>query len=187
MLTLLSLAFAIDPGCPATVQDVEGVEATDERFTDTVLVVEKGMRRLGVYEGGKLVEDGCYRVALAVGYKEGHKQRRGDLRTPEGWQRISDRPWSQYDSALSVHYPDADDAARGLKEGLISQAQHDEIVAADRKGALPPRNTKLGGDIVIQGGGPGWTLGCVGMCDVDIDDMRTHLPESKRGWAVIMP
>jgi len=187
MLIHLSVAFALD--CPATVQEVEGLTAADERFGGTVLVVEKAQRRLGVYTAGELVEGGCFTVALAHSYNEGHKRRRGDLRTPEGWQRISDRPWSRYYSALSVHYPDAEDAARGLKEGLINQAQHDEIVAADRSGALPPRNTRLGGDIVIHGGGGGadWTLGCVGMHDDDIDEMRTHLPESKRGWVVILP
>ncbi len=185
----ITLAFAFGPTCSAAVAEVEGLDPTDPRFADTVLVVQKGDRKLGVYREGKLVEGACYPVALAMGYKAGHKQCRGDQRTPEGWQRISDRPWSSYYAALSVHYPDADDAARGLKEGLIDQAQHDEIVAADTKGSLPPRNTRLGGDIVIHGGGGGadWTLGCVGMYDEDIDALRTYLPDDKHGWVVILP
>ncbi len=187
LLLTLALAFAVD--CPVFVAEVDGLDPTDTRWADTVVVVQKERRQRGVYRKGALVDDACWQVALASGYASGHKRRRGDLRTPEGWSRISDRPWSQFDSALSVHYPDAGDAARGLKEGLIDQAQHDAVVAADRKGSLPPRTTRLGGDIVIHGGGgrTDWTLGCVGMEDDEIDALRLLLPDNKRGWVVIVP
>jgi len=188
-MLFLALTLALAVECPATVSEVDGLDPTDTRWADTVLVVQKESRQLGVYRNGTLVVDACWHVALAAGYVPGHKQRRGDLRTPEGWSRISDRPWSQFYSALSVHYPDAEDAARGLKAGLIDQAQHDAVVAADRKGSLPPRTTRLGGDIVIHGGGgrSDWTLGCVGMEDDEIDALRLLLPDNKRGWVLIVP
>lgn len=184
---LLSVALAVT--CPASIASVEGLVADDPRFEHTVVVVDKDARRLGVYKGGALVEGGCWQVALAAGYVPGHKQRRGDLRTPEGWYRISDRPWSQYYSALTVHYPGDRDAERGLEAGLVTQAEHDAIVAAAKKRHIPPRTTRLGGDIVIHGGGgrTDWTLGCVGMEDDEIDALRARLPEDKRGWVVILP
>ena len=139
-----------------------------------------------MYTKGEAVA--CYSVALAAGYVAGHKQRGGDLRTPEGWQRISDRPWSSYYGALSVHYPDAEDARRGLEAGLIDAEEYARIVAADKKGSLPPRDTRLGGDIVIHGGGgtQDWTLGCVGMENDDIDALRALLPADKHAWVLIL-
>jgi len=82
-------------------------------------------------------------------------------------------PKSSYHLSLGVSYPDAEDAARGLREGLITRGQHDAIVAAHRAGRMPPQNTKLGGLIYIHGRGSSsdWTLGCVALDDADIEEL----------------
>lgn len=186
------------PTCPPTVADLPAsplYDTSDARLQgDALIVVLKGIRRLGVYRDGSLVplgDDGsaCWPVGLASGYVDGHKQRQGDLRTPEGWQRTSDRPWSRFYHALTVHYPSPDDAARGLTDGLITQAQHDAIVEAHRKRHLPPMNTKLGGLIAIHGGGGSsdWTLGCVALDDDAIDAMRGLLPSTLRTDLLVLP
>ena len=90
LLWLPSLVYAF--ACPPTVQEADALPAGDPRWAQTVLVVFKTERRLGVYRAGKLLPDACWSVALAHGYVPGHKQAQGDLRTPEGWSRISDRP-----------------------------------------------------------------------------------------------
>ena len=184
--------------CPATVADLPEsslYERTDARLQgNALIVVLKKARQIALYRQGSLArtaegEPACWSVGLASGYVSGHKQRQGDLRTPEGWQRTSDRPWSRFYHALTVHYPSAAAAARGLRDGLIDQAQHDAIVEAQRKGQLPPMNTRLGGLIAIHGGGSGsdWTLGCVALDDTDIDAMRELLPKGMRTDVLTLP
>ena len=193
ILCLLAVAAATDPveGCPASVDalpDSPLYRPDDPRLHGGALVVVlKDARRLALYQQGQRAA--CYAIALAAGYVPGHKQRQGDLRTPEGWQRTSDRPWSMYHSAITVHYPGPHDAARGLRAGLIDEAQHDAILAAHAAGRPPPMETRLGGRIVIHGGGgrTDWTLGCVGMEDADIDALRTMLPGDMRTDLLVLP
>jgi murein L,D-transpeptidase YafK len=179
--------------CLASVEALAGspyVQATDPRLrAGALIVVQKDARRVQLFSGGQAVPGTCTTVALAAGYVSGHKQRQGDLRTPEGWYRTSDRPWSQFHGAITVHYPRAEDAARGLRAGLITQAQHDAIVAAERAGHAPPMNTALGGQIVVHGGGASadWTLGCPALDDPDIDRLRALLPPGMATDLLILP
>jgi hypothetical protein len=152
-----------------------------------VIVVLKAARHAATYSGGHLL--GCWPVGLAYTYIPGHKQRQGDLRTPEGWYRTSDKPWSSYYSAIAVHYPGKADAVRGLAEGLITQAQHDAIVDAIDVGEKPPQRTKLGGEILLHGGGSGsdWTLGCVAFDDGHIDALRQGLGNRLQTYLLVLP
>lgn len=187
MIWWFDVAFAME-GCLATVDALPAEVRADARLRGAaVLVVRKEARRIQVFSGGASVA--CFPVALAAGYVPGHKQRQGDLRTPEGWYRTSDRPWSQFYGAITVHYPRAQDADRGLAAGLIDQAERDAIVAAERAGVAPPMNTALGGQIVVHGGGsaPDWTLGCVALDNADIDVLRGLLPADQRTDLLVLP
>ena len=186
------------PRCPPSVRELPAsplFEASDARLSGpAVIVTLKEARLLAVYANGRLAEaksggPACWPVGLASGYASGHKQRQGDLRTPEGWQRTSDRPWSQFYHALTVHYPGPSDAERGLRDGLITKSQRDAILAAHRKGKLPPMNTRLGGLIAIHGGGGGsdWTLGCIALDNAHIDAMRELLPANMRTDLLVLP
>ena len=98
------------------------------------VLVEKARRRLTVYEGDAAVKS--YRVALGRG--EGDKLREGDGRTPEGLFYICHHhPQSKYHLSLGLSYPNAEDAQRGLKDGLISTQEHDLIVDAIKRGKTP--------------------------------------------------
>jgi murein L,D-transpeptidase YafK len=184
MLLLLSSITLAAEGCPA---DTSGFEADKRLEGAAVLVVLKVDRRMGLYSEGALA--GCWEVGLAYDYNEGHKLVRGDLRTPEGWYRTSDKPWSQFYGAIAVHYPGVADARRGLKDGLIDQAQHDAIVEAHRLGKKPPQNTRLGGEILVHGGGGevDWTLGCVALDNGELDTLREQLPDTMRTDMLILP
>ena len=184
MLLLLSSVSYAAEGCPS---NTSSFEADPRLEGQAVLVVLKEQRRMGLYSASEL--KGCWEVGLAYEYNEGHKQRRGDLRTPEGWYRTSDKPWSQFYGAIAVHYPGVPDARRGLKAGLIDQAQHDAIVAAHEAGKKPPQNTRLGGEILIHGGGAevDWTLGCVALDDGELDTLREQLPGTMRTDVLILP
>jgi murein L,D-transpeptidase YafK len=141
------------------------------------VVVEKGARRLRLYAGGELV-----RVRhIALGFTpEGDKVRQGDGRTPEGEYKVCMKnPKSNFYLSLGLTYPNAEDAERGLRDGLITQAQHKSITRALTAGRCPPWNTALGGEIFIHGGGTGrdWTFGCVALENPEIKELFDTLPE----------
>jgi len=188
-MLLVSLVFAQDLAVPSSTCPSETSSfGEDMRLSGAgVMVVQKEARRMGLYSSGQLL--GCWEVALAYDYNPGHKQRRGDLRTPEGWYRTSDKPWSDFYGAIAVHYPGVEDAKRGLDSGLISVEEHAAIVSAISAGKKPPQNTRLGGEILIHGGGgdTDWTLGCVALENEEIDVLRAALPESKRTDVLIVP
>src|SRR5688572_26510365 len=159
MIAWIPLVAAAEPldDCAPTVGALpEGVDRADPRLHGpAVIVVTKDARRLMVFRDGKLAKvaggaSACWRVGLGSDYPDGHKVRMGDRRTPEGWYRTSDRPWSAFYHAITIHYPSAEDARRGLADGRITKAQHDAIVAADRAGREPPSTTTLGGKILFH-------------------------------------
>ncbi len=174
---------ADDPGCPidtAHLPSSDGVDPDDPRLdAATTLVVFKGARRLGLYAAGTNVA--CYRVGLGFS-PTGHKQVQGDGRTPEGWYRTSDKPWSSFEHAIAIHYPNEADAVAAARDGRIGGATRDRIVADVRAGRVPPQNTKLGGAVLIHGGGSSvdWTLGCVALDDADLLALREALPKRMR-------
>jgi murein L,D-transpeptidase YafK len=142
------------------------LSAADQR-----IVVLKGERLLKLYADGKVVK--TYRVGLGP-HPTGSKLRQGDGRTPEGTFYVCVKnEHSQYYRSLGLSYPTPADAARGLRDGLITQAQHDTILAAHKKHATPPWNTPLGGEIFIHGNGSSsdWTLGCIALEDADMKEL----------------
>lgn len=184
--------------CPATAAELPASTyhtAADSRFQrDGVIVVLKEQRRIMLYDHGQIATiagggPACWRVGLGSGYPAGHKQRQGDMRTPEGWYSTSDRPWSAFYAAITVHYPEAADADRGEGAGLISASEAAAIREASANGSMPPMDGKLGGRILVHGGGSStdWTLGCVAMDDADIEALRARLPKGMRTKILILP
>ncbi|MCL4807433.1 MAG: L,D-transpeptidase [Thermoanaerobaculia bacterium] len=140
------------------------------------LVVRKAQRQLLVYSGETLLK--TYRVGLG-GNPVPPKERQGDLATPEGSYVVCIRnPRSQFLLSLGLTYPNAADADRGLKAGLVTRSQHRRIVEAARTGACPPWNTALGGEIFIHGRGSAtdWTWGCVALDDDDMRELYSRIP-----------
>ena len=140
------------------------------------IVVYKGKRRLELYSDGKLVR--VYKVGLGLNPVP-DKQRQGDRATPEGDFYVFTRnDKSAFYLSLGISYPNVEDAERGLRDGLISRAQHAAIVRAIRRKATPPQNTALGGDIYIHGNGASsdWTWGCVALENEDIRELFGAVP-----------
>jgi len=141
------------------------------------LVVEKGARRLRLYAGGELVR--VRRIALGF-EPSGDKVRQGDGRTPEGdFYVCMKNPKSNFYLSLGLNYPNEEDAARGLRDGLITKAAAASIVRANRDGRCPAWNTALGGEIFIHGGGTAsdWTFGCVALENPEIKELFDTLPK----------
>jgi lipoprotein-anchoring transpeptidase ErfK/SrfK len=141
-----------------------------------VIVVEKGARRLTLYSNGERVRV----FTVALGFEpSGDKVRQGDGRTPEGeFYVCMKNDKSKFYLSLGLSYPNAEDAERGLRDGIINRAQHKQIVNAVERGAKPPWNTALGGEIFIHGGGTAsdWTWGCVALANEHIKELFDAVP-----------
>ena len=135
------------------------------------IVVMKGKRRMELHADGSIVR--IYQIGLGLNPVP-DKIRQGDRATPEGeFYVFTKNHKSAFYLSLGISYPNVEDAERGLRNGLITRAQHDAIVRAIRRKATPPQNTQLGGDIYIHGNGAGsdWTWGCVALENEDIREL----------------
>ena len=129
-----------------------------------------------LYDGGRLIK--TYRVALGTNPIP-PKARVGDRATPEGSYFICHKnPQSRFHLSLAINYPNAADARRGLKDGLISRAEYDAILQAVASHRTPPWNTRLGGEMFIHGtaSSPDWTWGCIGLDVPDLDELYRLVP-----------
>ena len=178
-----------DP-CALAIDDVaasEGVLADDPRLRrGALVVVRKAARRLVLFDEGQPML--CLRVALGFA-PTGHKQVQGDGRTPEGWYRLSDKPWSSFENAIAINYPNAVDAVAAAVDGRIRVGTRDRILADLKAGRMPPQSTSLGGAVLIHGGGSvqDWTLGCVALDDTDLLALRRALPPGMRANLLVVP
>jgi murein L,D-transpeptidase YafK len=135
------------------------------------IVVYKRERKLEFYSDKTLLR--TYRVGLGFSPVT-DKVREGDCATPEvDFYVFVKNIKSAYYLSLGVSYPNVEDAKRGLRDGLITKAQHDAIVEAHRKKIAPPQYTKLGGLIYIHGNGAksDWTWGCVALENADMKEL----------------
>jgi murein L,D-transpeptidase YafK len=135
------------------------------------IVVYKSERKLEFYSDKTLLK--TYRIGLGFS-PVADKVREGDGATPEGdFYVFVKNNKSAYYLSLGVSYPNVEDAQRGLRDGLITKAQHDAIVEAHRKKIAPPQYTKLGGLIYIHGNGAksDWTWGCVALENEDMKEL----------------
>lgn len=151
---------------------------------DDYVVVNKSKRNLALCNAGILVSS--FRAGLGF-TPVGDKVETGDGKTPEGVFYISRlHPTSSYYKAFVVSYPDKEDAARGLADGLITQSEKDQIDAAQNSCTEPPA-TALGSLIEIHGNGgtADWTWGCVAIEDSEIDLLWSVL--DVRDTVVILP
>jgi murein L,D-transpeptidase YafK len=135
------------------------------------IVVYKSKRQLELYSNGAVVR--TYRVGLGSNPVD-DKQREGDRATPEGeFYVFTKNPKSAYYLSLGISYPNIEDAERGLRTGLITRSQHNQIVSAIKRKSGPPQYTALGGLIYIHGNGAAsdWTWGCVALENEDIKEL----------------
>ncbi len=190
-IVLFGSAQAAPGPCPKTLAEIPlppAVQRTDPRLVGPALiVVEKENRRIYRFQDGVLAPGACWRVGLGFG-PVGHKKQRGDGKTPQGWYRTSDKPWSQFYAAIAVHYPNLGDTEEGVARGRVNSGTLAAIQTALEKDMKPPQQTLLGGEILIHGGGSAtdWTLGCIAMENTDIDALRAGLPPSMKTDVLIL-
>ena len=145
-------------------------------LADPKVVVSKSKRQLQLYAGGEVVR--TYRIALGTNPVD-DKVRQGDRATPEGdFYVCVKNARSNFYLSFGLSYPNAEDAARGLRDKLITRAEHERIMRAIQSKRRPPWDTALGGEIFIHGGGTDgdWTWGCVALANPDIKELFDALP-----------
>ena len=131
------------------------------------LMVHKQERRLDVISAGEVIRS--YRVALGR-EPVGHKQQRGDNRTPEGIYHIDWRHRSpSYHLSLHLDYPNLKDRAEAWERGVDP-----------------------GGMIMIHGTpvdeeypewffrGLDWTNGCIALDNADMQELWDLVPDGTR-------
>lgn len=133
---------------------------------DAVLVL-KSERRMQLLKEGMVLK--TYKIALG-GNPVGHKQREGDMRTPEGHYIIDRRnSRSAFHLSLRISYPSPDDTKYAVNKGWSP-----------------------GGDIMIHGlpnglgyGGrlhriSDWTAGCIAVTNPEIEEIWAAVSDGTR-------
>ncbi|HMQ42607.1 MAG TPA: L,D-transpeptidase family protein [Paracoccus sp. (in: a-proteobacteria)] len=120
------------------------------------ILIEKGARRLSVYQQGNLVRE--YRIALGFA-PDGDKVRQGDGKTPEGVFKVDRRnDRSQFHLSLGLDYPQPEDRRRASVGGynpggdIFIHGQPNHIAEGYR----------VKGD---------WTEGCIAIDNHQIDEL----------------
>jgi murein L,D-transpeptidase YafK len=106
---LLALSLAWPAAADMFVTRPESLEPADR------VVLRKSERELVLYRAGRPLKS--YRVSLGL-RPEGHKEREGDFRTPEGRYMLTWRnPQSEFFLSIAVSYPNAEDLANARRNG----------------------------------------------------------------------
>jgi len=175
LLTIVTLDSTLHTQTNAPMKDLK----------DPRLVISKSKRTLTVFDGDKRIKE--YKMVLGFDPK-GDKEIEGDGRTPEGeFYVFTKNPESKFHLSLGVGYPGKEDAERGLKAGIITKEERDEIIAAIAEQRMPLQKTKLGGEIYIHGGGTAsdWTDGCVALDNDEMTELFNAIPVGAK--IIILP
>lgn len=164
--------------------------APKEQPGETSLHIYKSLRRLDLIADGQVI--GRFKIGLG-GQPVGDKEIAGDLKTPEGEfyicgrrkHPISDDPLYSGRLTLVLSYPNAEDAERGLEQGIIGKKNYQRILSAIKRKSSPPMNTKLGGSICIHTGSADADLteGCIAL---SAEDMEILWEYTQKRTAVII-
>jgi murein L,D-transpeptidase YafK len=161
--------------------EINGIASNGSNgFGYPVVEIWKAQRKMQVRQGDTLL--GEYRVTLGQDPRRG-KELRGDGRTPVGRYHVSDKnPASRFHRFLGISYPNAEDAERGYRRGLLNAGQWADIFLADMRGVAPPPYTAMGGRVGIHGFGGrpyvpvDWTEGCIAVSDDEIEVIYDRVP-----------
>lgn len=141
------------------------------------LLADKASRTIYVYRGAELLRSLPADVSMNPTETKERRSMLGEqdmYRVPEGMYFVTYKNnQSEYYRSFMLNYPNAEDATRGLDQGLISRSEYNAIIRAAENFETPPMGTMLGGAIAIHGQGTGrrtaWTRGCLALRNVHMD------------------
>ncbi len=134
------------------------------------IIVTKSTNTLELYDGNRLIKT----YHCISGTNDGQKMREGDRITPLGlFKIVYKNPESKYHLSMGLNYPRIEDAERGLKLGLLTKAEVEQIRQAQASNGIPNWYTKMGGEIMIHGFAEGRTstAGCVAVSNSEIEEL----------------
>ncbi|MGR3468535.1 MAG: L,D-transpeptidase family protein [Shimia sp.] len=139
------LALVVLAGCASKFRTYDGPEVTQ-------INVFKEQRLMRLMHHQEVLEEYRFELGFAP---TGHKEQRGDGRTPEGVYYIDRKnPNSKFYLSIGISYPNANDRAHAAALGV-----------------------NPGGDIFIHGtprkfrGDDDWTMGCLAVTDKQMRDI----------------
>ena len=168
--TVAAMSFL--PGC--SVPQAHGVARplTRSSFYADQILIKKSQRRLYLMREGKPIR--TYMVSLGIS-PVGHKQRRGDNKTPEGRYFIDARnPNSHFTKALHISYPSSEDRRQAARYGWDPGGMimiHGE-----------PRSRR-NGELQELIRGEDWTQGCIAVSNLAIDEIWQY---TRQGIPVVI-
>jgi LysM repeat protein len=176
------------PSLPSTestpaMQSVPNENPTNAPVHLTAVTIDKSDHTLTLSVDGVTIK--TYSIALGDGGPD-DKNVSGDHKTPEGEFYITEKkvivpPDSTLGSRwIRLSYPNTEDADRGVRQGIIDQSTHDEIVNAIANRQTPPQYTALGSAVGIHGGltpakGLDWTWGSAALSNADIEELFDYV------------
>jgi hypothetical protein len=156
----------------------------------TLVLVDTSRHRMRIVKKGKI--DGA-ELEVGLGQKAGCKEKRGDLKTPCGMYFVvakSRGPFSgdyaEYFGGhfVKLNYPNAFDAARGVADELVTDAQRETIAEQWERREMTSQGTRLGGGIGFHGWAEEWegpsfrgSWGCVFLHNREISDAFDRIPK----------
>jgi len=121
-------------------------------------------RNMYLYKNGKIIYN--FKISLGKNPK-GHKLKQGDFKTPIGRYKISlKRCDKKYYRAIHISYPDAEDLARGLKNGV-------NVGSGITIHSQPTWNANGDGDSYTLS--RDWTQGCIAITTADMQILWSRL------------
>ena len=158
------LACCCLPGLAAADMATPTARADAPPMADHV-VVHKAERRLELLRNGQVFKS--FPIALG-GAPEGHKEREGDQRTPEGTYRLDLRnPNSAFFLAMRVSYPNAEDIRRARARG-VSPGSNIMIHGLPNELRYPSRHYLY----------EDWTDGCIAVSNSAMIDIWLSVPDN---------
>lgn len=143
------------------------ISAADTAPPIDQLLIHKHERRLEVISGGKVIRS--YRVALGR-EPTGHKQHRGDNRTPEGIYHIDWRHRSpNYNLSMHLDYPNLKDRADAWERG-VDPGSMIMIHGTPVDEEYPEWFFK----------GLDWTNGCIALDNASMQELWQLIPDGTR-------
>jgi murein L,D-transpeptidase YafK len=162
-IAALAAACLLLHGVAAADMATRGAGADEFPVADHV-VVHKAERRLELKRNGEVFNS--FPIALG-GAPEGHKEREGDQRTPEGTYYLDWRnPNSAFFLAMRVSYPNQEDIRRARARG-VSPGNNIMIHGL-------PNELRLPSDQYIL---DDWTDGCIAVSNSAMIDIWLSVPD----------
>ena len=126
--------------------------------------VYKSSRNMYLYKNGKII----YQFKISLGKNpKGHKLKQGDFKTPIGRYTISSKKCDKkYYRAIYISYPDSEDIARGIKNGV-------NVGSGITIHSQPTWNADGNGDRYTLS--RDWTQGCIAITTADMQILWSRL------------